>query len=87
MGQLLRHDPETDEVGEVGSILPAVGEVENGLLDFLHKQANFMELVFRNLDFLNLHIAGKVYSKIIIVIHADWVYFGVLDLQQSQNID
>jgi len=80
MDQLLRHDPVTDEVEEVESILPAVGEVENGFLDFLHKQANFKGLVFRNLDFLNLHIAGKVD-------YADWVYFGVLDLPQSQNID
>lgn len=87
MDQLIRHDPVTDEVEEVESILPAVGEVENGLLDFLHKQANFKELVFRNLDFLNLHIAGKVDSKIIIVIHVDWAYFEVLGLPQSQNID
>lgn len=61
--QLHHHGPGFDEVEEVESILMVVGEVGNEQLDFLKKQVNFKELVFHNLDFLNLHTAGKVDSK------------------------
>jgi hypothetical protein len=63
MGHLHHHDLAIGEVEEAGLSLSVAVEGESKLPDFLQKQANFKELFFHNLDFLNRHTVGKLDSK------------------------